>query len=73
MTCHSVVVDGICRGTFVEFRKGMMNVSPIGRNARHVELDSFPMSANGVYAAMKNEMSLRNTIKLVPRTLITLH
>ena len=26
----------IMRGTFVEFRRGMVNVSPIGRNARYV-------------------------------------
>lgn len=29
------------RGTFVEFRNGMINVSPIGRNASVVERDEF--------------------------------
>ncbi len=26
-------VGGVCSGTFIEFRNGMINVSPIGRNA----------------------------------------
>ena len=29
------------RGTFVEFRKGMINVSPLGRNATKEERDAF--------------------------------
>jgi phosphomannomutase len=29
------------RGTFVEFRRGMINVSPIGRNCSHPERDEF--------------------------------
>jgi len=29
------------RGTFVEFRSGMVNISPIGRNASNVERDEF--------------------------------
>lgn len=29
------------RGTFVEFRAGMMNVSPIGRNCSQEERDAF--------------------------------
>ena len=29
------------RGTFVEFRKGMLNVSPIGRNCSQEERDEF--------------------------------
>ncbi|KAM7533734.1 hypothetical protein Aperf_G00000111478 [Anoplocephala perfoliata] len=29
------------RGTFVEFRKGMLNVSPIGRSCSQVERDAF--------------------------------
>jgi len=29
------------RGTFIEFRNGMINVSPIGRNASHEERDTF--------------------------------
>lgn len=31
----------IKRGTFVEFRKGMLNVSPIGRNCSQEERDEF--------------------------------
>jgi phosphomannomutase len=29
------------RGTFVEFRNGMINISPIGRNCSHPERDAF--------------------------------
>ena len=29
------------RGTFIEFRKGMLNVSPIGRNCSQAERDEF--------------------------------
>jgi hypothetical protein len=29
------------RGTFIEFRNGMLNVSPIGRNCSHAERDAF--------------------------------
>jgi phosphomannomutase len=29
------------RGTFIEFRNGMINVSPIGRNATVEERDEF--------------------------------
>jgi phosphomannomutase len=31
----------IKRGTFIEFRNGMMNVSPIGRNCSQEERDEF--------------------------------
>ena len=31
----------MCRGTFIEFRNGMINVSPIGRNASIQERDDF--------------------------------
>ena len=31
----------IKRGTFIEFRNGMINVSPIGRNCSQVERDEF--------------------------------
>lgn len=27
--------EGFCSGTFIEFRNGMINVSPIGRNATY--------------------------------------
>ena len=29
------------RGTFIEFRNGMINVSPVGRNASQAERDEF--------------------------------
>src|ERR1700733_5860657 len=29
------------RGTFIEFRNGMINVSPVGRNASQAERDQF--------------------------------
>lgn len=29
------------RGTFIEFRNGMINVSPVGRNATKEERDQF--------------------------------
>jgi phosphomannomutase len=29
------------RGTFIEFRRGMVNISPIGRNATQAERDAF--------------------------------
>jgi phosphomannomutase len=31
------------RGTFIEFRNGMMNISPIGRNCSHDERDEFEL------------------------------
>ncbi|KAG5180408.1 eukaryotic phosphomannomutase [Tribonema minus] len=31
----------IKRGTFIEFRTGMLNISPIGRNCSHAERDEF--------------------------------
>lgn len=31
----------VMRGTFVEFRNGMINVSPVGRNATQAERDAF--------------------------------
>lgn len=31
----------IKRGTFVEFRTGMLNISPIGRNCSHAEREAF--------------------------------
>jgi hypothetical protein len=30
-----------CRGTFVEFRSGLINISPIGRNCSQEERDEF--------------------------------
>ena len=41
------------RGTFIEFRTGMINVSPIGRNCTHAERDEFEAFDNesGVRAA----------------------
>jgi phosphomannomutase len=42
------------RGTFIEFRTGMLNVSPIGRNCSQAERDEFERydAAHGVRAAM---------------------
>jgi phosphomannomutase len=42
------------RGTFIEFRAGMLNVSPIGRNCSQAERDEFEEfdKAHGVRAAM---------------------
>ena len=31
----------IKRGTFIEFRNGMLNISPIGRNCTHEERNEF--------------------------------
>ena len=44
----------IKRGTFVEFRNGMMNVSPIGRNCSKTERDEFELydKTAGVRQAM---------------------
>ena len=30
-----------CRGTFIEFRKGMLNVCPVGRSCSQAERDQF--------------------------------
>lgn len=35
------------RGTFIEFRNGMLNVSPIGRNCSQAERDEFERYDNG--------------------------
>ena len=44
----------IKRGTFVEFRNGMVNISPVGRNATQAERDAFQKydHEHGVRAAM---------------------
>ncbi|KAG2356302.1 eukaryotic phosphomannomutase [Suillus spraguei] len=39
----------IKRGTFVEFRNGMINVSPIGRNATWISFDVFPHGWDKTY------------------------
>jgi phosphomannomutase len=43
----------VMRGTFVEFRNGMINVSPVGRNASHEERLQFTAfdDANGIRVA----------------------
>lgn len=41
------------RGTFIEFRNGMINVSPIGRNASVDERNEFEAY---VYAFLKNQL-----------------
>lgn len=37
----SVYIMYIFRGTFMEFRSGMLNVSPIGRNCSQEEREEF--------------------------------
>jgi len=46
------------RGTFIEFRKGMLNISPIGRNCSRPERDAFEAFDNtaGVRVAMVEAM-----------------
>lgn len=39
--CNLSYVLIISRGTFIEFRSGMVNVSPIGRNCSQEERDEF--------------------------------
>lgn len=39
--CLWVCVIAYPRGTFIEFRSGMLNVSPIGRNCSQEERDDF--------------------------------
>lgn len=38
---YTFIVNFNCRGTFIEFRSGMLNVSPIGRNCSQEERDEF--------------------------------
>lgn len=38
---YDVDFFGYGRGTFIEFRMGMLNVSPIGRNCSQEERDEF--------------------------------
>lgn len=51
------------RGTFIEFRKGMLNVSPIGRNCSQEERDEFERYDKGanvrktMVAALKEKFS----------------
>ena len=42
------------RGTFIEFRNGMLNVSPVGRNCSQAERDAFEAydRAHGVRRAL---------------------
>ena len=42
------------RGTFIEFRSGMLNVSPVGRNCSQAERDAFEVydKVHGVRATM---------------------
>eukprot|EP00455_Lapot_gusevi_P041116 TRINITY_DN4736_c0_g1_i3.p1 TRINITY_DN4736_c0_g1~~TRINITY_DN4736_c0_g1_i3.p1 ORF type:complete len:248 (-),score=78.67 TRINITY_DN4736_c0_g1_i3:224-967(-) len=51
----------IKRGTFVEFRAGMINVSPIGRNCSQEERDEFEAydHAHGIRQAMKRAIEER--------------
>jgi phosphomannomutase len=51
----------IKRGTFIEFRAGMLNVSPIGRNCSHEEREEFEKFdlATGVRATMVKVLEAR--------------
>ena len=46
------------RGTFIEFRKGMLNVCPIGRSCTQAERDEFDEydKIHGIRKAMANEL-----------------
>mmetsp|Transcript_35703 Transcript_35703/g.83581 ORF Transcript_35703/g.83581 Transcript_35703/m.83581 type:complete len:261 (-) Transcript_35703:56-838(-) len=48
------------RGTFIEFRKGMLNMSPIGRNCSRQERDEFEKFdlANNIRGAMVEKMKV---------------
>ena len=50
----------IKRGTFIEFRNGMLNVSPIGRNCSQEERDEFERFDHG--AGIRHGSSLRSDI-----------
>lgn len=47
------------RGTFIEFRNGMMNVSPIGRNCSQEERDAFEQYDKGAQVRSKMVEVLR--------------
>lgn len=49
-TMHADIDIPLKRGTFIEFRNGMLNVSPIGRNCSQEERDAFEKFdlANGI-------------------------
>ena len=51
----------IKRGTFIEFRTGMLNISPIGRNCSQAERDAYEVYdlANGVRATMVAALKAR--------------
>lgn len=59
----STVKVPVKRGTFIEFRAGMLNISPVGRNCSQEERDAFELFDNeaGVrakmVAAMKSEFA----------------
>lgn len=46
------------RGTFIEFRQGMLNLSPIGRNCSREERNEFEKFdlANGIRKTMVQKM-----------------
>lgn len=60
---HVVVCVPSKRGTFIEFRSGMFNISPIGRNCSREErndYEKFDLEHNirkNMVAAMKKEFS----------------
>lgn len=59
---HLATIDiPVKRGTFIEFRNGMLNVSPVGRNCSHAERDAFEAydAAHGVRAAFVAALQAR--------------
>jgi phosphomannomutase len=41
LLCLSEITLPVKRGTFIEYRTGMLNISPIGRNCSQSERDEF--------------------------------
>ncbi|CAL5331118.1 unnamed protein product [Camellia sinensis] len=52
-------------GTFIEFRSGMLNVSPIGRNCSQEERDEFEKYDKSVMLACFNRFSLKVGTRLI--------
>lgn len=50
-----------CRGTFLEYRNGMMNICPIGRNCSQAERDEFEAydAVHGIRKAMVTALQTR--------------
>ncbi len=52
----------IKRGTFIEFRSGMLNVSPIGRNCSQEERDEFERFDQGAGVRYNHQLLLKVTV-----------